>query len=200
MKTKIISVLAILSVISLTGCTGTQTRLLSDAEDQEMITSALSDNDFDSAASTMIQSMLEEITNDKVYIMTITGIDNKTMQKINTDDLVDLIKRDLRRSGKVKTTNADMSSNNQNQAVYNVRQLNNSALFDQSTGIGNSKLTKIDLSLVGRIEQKNIAVNKKQKKIEYVFSLVLTDLASGTEMWSDKKTIKKLANKNDLTW
>lgn len=194
-------VLCALLGLSTTACT-TQTRVVSRAESQELVTATLSDNDFESAAKEMLDDMLanelsEPKAGGKPYIMMISDIQNDTMQRINTADLTDYIKKELRRSGRVKTTDAFGENRSKNIALS--RQLGESSLVDKSTVKKNNTVKAFDLTLEGRIAQKNSTVGKN-KMIEYIFSLNLIDMSDGTELWSDKKVITKLTDKNTQTW
>jgi len=87
-------VLCALLGLSTTACT-TQTRVVSRAESQELVTATLSDNDFESAAKEMLDDMLanelsEPKAGGKPYVMMISDIQNDTMQRINTADLTDI--------------------------------------------------------------------------------------------------------------
>lgn len=194
-------VLCALLSLSTTACT-TQTRVVSRAESQELVTATLSDNDFESAAKEMLDDMLanelsEPKAGGKPYVMMISDIQNDTMQRINTADLTDYIKKELRRSGRVKTTDAFGENRSKNIALS--RQLGESSLVDKSTVKKNNTVKAFDLTLEGRIAQKNSTVGKN-KMIEYIFSLNLIDMSDGTELWSDKKVITKLTDKNTQTW
>lgn len=194
-------VLCVLLGLSTTACT-TETRVVSRAESSELVTATLSDNDFETAAKEMLDDMLENELSEpkaggKPYVMMISDIKNDTMQRINTADLTDYIKKELRRSGRVKTTDAFGENRSKNVAL--ARQLKESSLVDQSTVKKNNTVKAFDLTLEGRIAQKNSTVGKN-KMIEYIFSLTLIDMADGTELWSDKKVITKLTDKNTQTW
>ncbi|MBR6685303.1 MAG: penicillin-binding protein activator LpoB [Alphaproteobacteria bacterium] len=186
---------------TLSACT-TETKVISRAESSEYVTATLSDNDFENAAKEMIDDMLmyelaTPKSNGQPYVMMISDIKNDTMQRINTADLTDYIKKELRRSGKVKTTNAFGDNRSENIALS--RQLGDSALVDKSTVKKNNTVKAFDLTLEGRIAQKNSNVGNK-KMIEYIFSLNLIDMGDGTELWSDKKVITKITDKNTKTW
>ena len=71
--------------------------------------------------------------------------------------------------------------------------------MDKSTVKKNNTVKAFDLTLEGRIAQKNSTVGNK-KMIEYIFSLNLIDMGDGTELWSDKKVITKITDKNTKTW
>lgn len=193
--------LCVLMGLTTAACT-TQTKIVSRAESQELVTATLSDNDFETAAKEMLDDMLanelaEPKAGGKPYVMMISDIKNDTMQRINTADLTDYIKKELRRSGRVKTTDAFGENRSKNIAMS--RELQESALVDKSTVKKNNTVKAFDLTLEGRIAQKNSTVGKN-KMIEYIFSLNLIDMADGTELWSDKKVITKLTDKNTQTW
>ena len=201
--TKKLSTYALCVVLGLStaACT-TQTKVISRAESSEYVTATLSDNDFESAAKEMLDDMLanelaEPKANGKPYVMMISDIKNDTMQRINTADLTDYIKKELRRSGRVKTTDAFGENRSKNVALAG--QLNESSLVDKSTVKKNNTVKAFDLTLEGRIAQKNSTVGRN-KMIEYIFSLNLIDMEDGTELWSDKKVITKLTDKNTQTW
>lgn len=201
MKKVSIIALGAVFMLTLSACT-TQTKVISRAESSEYVTATLSDNDFENAAKEMIDDMLmyelaTPKSNGQPYVMMISDIKNDTMQRINTADLTDYIKKELRRSGKVKTTNAFGDNRSENIALS--RQLKDSSLVDKSTVKKNNTVKAFDLTLEGRIAQKNSNVGNK-KMIEYIFSLNLIDMGDGTELWSDKKVITKITDKNTKTW
>lgn len=201
--TKKISTYVLCALIGLTttACT-TETKVISRAESSEMVSATLSDTDFESAAKEMLDDMLtnelsEAKSDGKPYVMMISNIKNDTMQRIDTADLTDYIKKELRRSGRVKTTDAFGENGSKN--VEMARQLKDSAMVDKSTVKKNNTVKAFDLTLEGRIAQRNSTVGDN-KKIEYIFSLNLIDMNDGTELWSDKKVITKLTDKNTQTW
>lgn len=188
------SILIIAALITVGGCT-TKTEVISKAESAELVSAGLSDTDFESAAKTMLDDMLaNELSGNKKYLMEIAEIKNDTMQRINTADLTDYMRREMRRSGKVTLTNWG-----ENASISASRDLNNSAIMDKSTTMKNGRVKAADVSLFGRISQRDFIIDGK-KKIEYVFSLSLTDLNNGIEIWSDKEIITKLTDKDTKTW
>ncbi|MFQ6778116.1 MAG: penicillin-binding protein activator LpoB [Alphaproteobacteria bacterium] len=182
------------------GCT-TQTRILSDAESKEMIAVVLDDNDFQVAASDMLNDVVTRKfsgkNNGKPWQVYITNVRNETMQRINTADLTDYIENELINSGTVLTTRA--FGDNKSVAIAESRELVNSALVDKSTVKKNGTVKAYDYTLEGRISQKDILVDGG-KKIEYKFSLDLIDMDSGNKVWGNVKNITKFADKKAQTW
>lgn len=186
------------AILSLGGC-ATQTQVVSKAESAEFVTATLSDNDFENAARVMLDDMLTyDFANGKPgggrYVLEIAEIKNNTMQRIDTAELTDYIRKELRRSGKFVLTNLG-----ENDAIRTSRDLADSELVNSATVAKKKKVIAADTSLFGRISQKDNIVNGK-KRIDYVFSLAVTELETGLELWSSKEVITKITDKNTQTW
>lgn len=202
MKTKKILIFAGAAAILLGGCT-TDTRVISDAESQEMITASLSDNDFESAAQEMVNDLLSRPilagkNNGKPYYIYFYGIKNETAQRINVKDLSSYIENELINSGKVEPTRAFGAD--RDTSITDARELANSALVDKSTVKPNGTVKAYDYSLTGRIQQRDTIVNGGKKVIEYKFDMELNNTTTGTKVWGKVKNIKKLTDKNTQTW
>jgi len=173
---------------------------ITDDEDSDYVTAQLSDSDFEKAAKQMLTDVLDnELAEGKKgggrYLLKVDNIKNDTQQLINTADLTDYIRKELRRSKKVMLTNLG-----ENSAIASSRNLADSELINQSTVQKKGTVYAPELSMFGRISQRDLAIDSSYKKIEYVFSLGITDLKSGAEFWSDKRVIKKIVDKDTLTW
>lgn len=189
----------VLVCLTLNAC-ATRTKLLTDENDGEYVSAQLSDSDFEKAARRMLEDVLaNELAHGKRdgsrYLMKVDNIKNDTQQLINTADLTDTIRKELRRSKKVMLTNMG-----ENTAIASSRDLANSELVNKSTVMKKGTVYAPELSLFGRISQRDLDIDSRYKKIEYVFSLSITDLKTGAEFWSDKEVIKKIADKDTLTW
>jgi uncharacterized protein (TIGR02722 family) len=183
-----------LGLVALTGCSG-ETRVLTDSESADWVTAEISDQDFKNASDAMLKDVLDnELSGNKTYIMEVGLVKNDTMQKINTAELTDYMRKTLRRSGKVQLTNLT-----ENASISTSRELADKAMMDKSTTMKNGTVVAPNTSLFGRISERQFIVDGK-KKIEYTFSLSITDLKTGLEIWSDKKVITKLTDKNKQTW
>lgn len=78
-------------------------------------------------------------------------------------------------------------------------QLRQSKEFNQSNVRKSGSLAAPELSLSGKITQREFIVSGK-KRIEYRFSMSITDLRNGLTLWEGEEKIKKLADKNAVTW
>lgn len=186
--------------VSISACSGVKTQEIDMSQDSSFTSAQLSDSDFEKAAYKMLTDLLEnELASGKKgggrYLMEVGEVKNDTQQLINVADLTDYIRKELRRSGKVAVTNLG-----ENKSISKSRALADSQLINQATVQQKGTVYAADVSLFGRIAQRDLAVDKKYKKIEYIFSLSLTDLKTGMEIWSDKQVIRKITDKNTLTW
>ena len=170
--------------LMLNGCAA-ETQLIDTENDSTERAAALEGRDFESASNSMIQDMLDLGTlskpNGQPYILVISRIENDTMQRIDVDELSKSIRIALMKSGKVRVT-----AFQEDAMVMASGQLRQSKEFNQ-------------LSLSGKITQREFIVSGK-KRIEYRFSLSITDLRNGLTLWEGEEKIKKLADKNAVTW
>lgn len=183
--------------ISLNAC-ATQTMLIDNENDTTDRAAALEGRDFEKAANAMIEDMLEMGTlskpNGQPYILVISRIENDTMQRIDVDELSKTIRIALMKSGKVRVTAFQEDS-----MVMASGQLRSSGEFNQANVRKKGSLAAPELSLSGKITQREFIVSGK-KRIEYRFSLSITDLQNGLTIWEGEEKIKKLADKNAVTW
>jgi uncharacterized protein (TIGR02722 family) len=181
------------SALAISACT--ETRVIDSKESANWVAAELTDHDFQAAAKLMLDdAMNNELKGSRTFVMEVAQVKNDTMQKINTAELTDYMRKELRRSGRVQLTNLG-----ENASVASSRELANNAMMDKSTTMKTGKVVAPDTSLFGRIAQRDFIVDGK-KKIEYTFSLSITDLKTGLEIWSSKEVITKLTSKNKKTW
>lgn len=184
-------------MLSVCGC-ATKTQMIDTENDTTERAAALEGRDFEDAANAMIEDMLEMGTvtkpNGQPYILVISRIENDTMQRLDTDELTKSIRIALMKSGKVRVTTFQEDS-----MVMKSSQLRKSKEFNQANVRKAGSLAAPELSLSGKITQKEFIVSG-DKRIEYRFSLSMTDLSNGLTIWEGEKKIKKLADKNAVTW
>lgn len=193
---------ATLSTLLLAACAA-PTRYIDPAADDGPVTMTMDYRDFERAADAAIQDLLASGAVDhpggERYVMVVSRIVNDTMQRIDTDQLVKKIRVALLRSGKVMTTTAvglDGAEDEMNQAA---RELRESDEFDQSTVQQKGTLQAPDLSLSGKIIQRNHRVEDEQQ-VEYYFQLSLTDLRRGLAIWENETPIIKRGSDDAVAW
>jgi uncharacterized protein (TIGR02722 family) len=186
----------------LAGCAA-PARYIDPAADDGPVAMTMDYRDFEKAATDAVEDMLASgaVTNPdgSRYIMVVSRITNDTMQRIDTDQLTKKIRVALLRSGKVVTTTAVGLNGPEDQMAQKARELRNSDEFDQSGVQKKGTLKAPDLSLSGKILQRNHKVGDEQQ-VEYYIQLSLTDLTSGLAIWEGETPIIKRGPNNAVAW
>lgn len=202
MNKKLLACGVALSALLIAGCGGGPEYV--DASNSKAYASmGLDYHDIEKAASDSVQSLLSsaqvrEISQGgKKRVVMISGVINDTMQTIDTDQLSRKITRDMRNSGKFVLTLAQGAKTEK--GIDMARSARDNDEFDQHTTIEKGNLKSAELSLSGKIVQKNTKVGSKQR-IDYFFLLTLTNLKDGTVVWDDEVNIIKLGSNSSVTW
>ncbi len=157
--------------------TQTQTQIIDTENDTTERVTALESRDFEYAPNAMIEDMLKMGTlskpNGQPYILVISRIENNTMKRIDIDELTKSIRIALMKSGKVRVATFQEDS-----MVMQSTQLKNSNEFNQANVRRQGPLAAPELSLSGKINQHEFIISG-DKRIEYRFSLTMTDLSNG---------------------
>lgn len=163
--------------------------------------------DFNRAASEMIQSMIQSGTLNKPggerYVMATGRIVNDTMQRIDTDQLMAKVEQELMNSGQVVMTSAVGGKGAPDQLIYDVRDLRDSDVgdeFDPDTVAAKQQLVSPELSVSGKIFQRNLRYDKKRQQIEYYFQLKVTNLTTGLRFWQKEVIIGKRGSNKTVAW
>ena len=72
--------------------------------------------------------------------------------------------------------------------------------FKQKTIAKKGQMIAPDLSLSGKIIQRNIRVDKSTQRIEYYFQLSLTNINTGLAIWEDERVIGKRGSNKSVAW
>lgn len=196
-----------LFVLFVAGCGEPATRNIDMVNDDGKAVMALGYRDFDKAASQMIQSMLSSGALNKQgggrYVMTTGRIKNDTMQRLDTDQLMAKIEEELLNSGKVVMTSAIGGAGAPDQMVFDVRDIKESDVadeFDDSTLPAKKQLIAPELSIAGKIFQKNLRYDNDEQQVEYYFQLLVTDITSGLRFWQKEVIIGKRGSNKSVAW
>ncbi|MCK4753480.1 MAG: penicillin-binding protein activator LpoB [Planctomycetes bacterium] len=205
MKAKILIIL-LLSSIFFVGC-AQETVNIDVMHDEGKAVMALDYRDFDQAASGMIQSMLGSGALKKDdgsrYVVATARIINDTMQRIDTNQLMAKIEEELLNSGQVVMTSAVGGKGAPDEMVYQVRDIRDSAQgdeFNQDTIAAKGQLVAPELSISGKIFQRNIRYDKNRQQVEYYFQLKITDLTTGLRFWQKETVIGKRGSNKSVAW
>lgn len=198
--------LAILVIAGFTlgGCAATGTQYVDTADDRGEAVMALDYRDFQQAAGEMVEGMLSSgaVTDPDGgrRVLMVGRIVNDTMQRIDTDQLLRPIRADLRRSGQVVLTSAVGLQGPEDESSMAVRELRESAEFDQRTIAGEGQLIAPDSSLSGSIRQRMITMDDGREQVEYYFNLALTAINTGLVLWEDQRVLVKRGSGETVSW
>jgi uncharacterized protein (TIGR02722 family) len=202
---KTVLALPLLLIPLLHGCATTGVEMVDVRNDRGEAVVGLDYRDFENAASDAVQDMLSrgavQHPGGGRYVMMISRITNDTMQRIDTDQLVRKIRIELLNSGRVVVTTAVAAGGPEDRATFQVREeLRGNVEFDQRGVQQTGTLQAPDISLSGKILQRNLAMSGNRQQIEYYFQLVLTDLASGLAIWENEYPVIKRASGRTVSW
>ncbi|MGX2985474.1 penicillin-binding protein activator LpoB [Helicobacter sp. 23-1048] len=177
-----------------------------DTADSKSYTSmGLDYHDIESVAQKSVASLLESDYVQKIKspkVLVISDIINDTMQTIDVEQLSRKVARDMRNSGKFKLSLALAGSGAQQDKMVNrVRKTTrDNDEYDQYSVIEKGQLKGAQLSLSGKIYQKNVRVKGSKQRTDYFFLLTLLDLATGEVIWDEEVNIIKLGSNKSVSW
>jgi uncharacterized protein (TIGR02722 family) len=203
MKMKLL--LCTLAIATLAGCQPA-TKNIDTTNDQGKAVMGLDYRDFDQAAAAMISSLVRSGTLQKKdgsrYVMATGRIVNDTMQRIDTDQLMAKVEQEMMNSGQVVMTSA-VGDKAGDSMVYEVRDLRDSDKadeFNEDTMQAKKQLIAPELSVSGKIIQRNVKYDKKTEQVEYYFQLRITDLTTGLRFWQEEQIIGKRGSSKNVSW
>ena len=192
----------VLAIAALLFSCGPKTKNIDMNDDRAAAVMALDHRDFTKAADTMIKSMLNSNAlkkpNGERFVVAMSTIKNDTMQRIEVSQLTAKIRRDLLNSGRLIMTTAVGSQ--QDAMNSEARKLRESAEFNQETVQQKGQLLAPELSLAGKIFQRNIKLDNGDQQVEYYFNLMMTDLKTGLAIWEEEVTMGKRGSGKSATW
>ena len=197
-------VFGIVAVLMLIVSCGPATRNIDMNNDDADAVMGLDYRDFNKAADTMIRSMASSGALNRPggnrYVVTISDVVNDTMQRIDTDQLTKKIRRSMLNSGKCVVTTAVSANGAEDRMNFQARELRKDDEFNQNTVQQKGTLIAPDLSLSGKIMQKNIRLDNGDQQVEYYFMLTLTQLKTGLAIWEDEVVLGKRGSGKSVTW
>ena len=200
MRTTILHFIAVVGVLA-AGCAQKTTNIDVMHDDGKAVM-ALDYRDFDQAASKMVQSMLGSGALKKSeggrYVVATGRIINDTTQRIDTDQLMVKIETEILNSGQAVMTSAIGSGSDE--LLHETRELRDSEEFDPDTVAKRQTLIAPELTISGKIFQRNIRYDRNTQQVEYYFQLKLSDVKSGLRFWQDDTLIGKRGSSKSVSW
>lgn len=198
---KLIGVLFI--AILFIGCSSVTENIIPD-KDKNIAVRGLNYKDFQKAANEATDSILRSgalnSSTGKRLVLVISDIKNDTMQNIDTSQLVKKIRVALLQSGKVFVTTTIGAKGAEDKMSMQLRKLRNHKEFDQKTIVAKNQLKSADLSLSGKIIQKNVRIDRSREQTEYYFQLTLTDVVRGLAVWEGETFLGKRGSGDSVSW
>jgi uncharacterized protein (TIGR02722 family) len=200
MKAKVLYLITMACILA-AGCSQ-ETTMIDTMNDEGKAVMALDYRDFDMAASKMVQSMLGsgalKKTDGSRYVVATGRIINDTTQRIDTDQLMVKIETEILNSGQAVMTSAIGSGSDK--LLHETRELRDSEEFDPNTVAKRQTLIAPELTISGKIFQRNISYDRNTQQIEYYFQLMLSDVKSGLRLWQDETLIGKRGSSRSVSW
>ena len=205
---KLLAFVLFASTVTLVGC-NTPTENVDTINDQGKAVMQLDYRDFDRAASQMVQSMIESGTFKKEgggrYVVAKGRIVNDTMQHIDTDQLMGKVEQEMTRSGLIVMTAAVGAGNApKDSLIYSSREQTRDSdhadEFNKDTVQAKGQLIAPELSISGKIIQRNGRYDNDKQQVEYYFQLQLTNLTTGLRSWQDETIIGKRGDRKKVPW
>ena len=156
----------------------------------------------DSVKSLLLSSYVKELSKLKApKVLAISNIVNDTVQTFDVEQLSRKVVRDMRNSGKFVLTVAISGSGGSRDVILDkAREARDNDEFDQYTVVEKGELKAPELSLSGKIVQRNSKVSSSKQRSDYYFLLTLTDVKSGLVVWDDEVNIIKVGSNSSVTW
>lgn len=196
---------AVVSVV-LCGCQQ-QTRNIDMVNDTGKAVMALDYRDFDQAATAMVESLIQSGALSRPgggrYVVATGRIVNDTMQRIDTDQLMAKIEQEMMNSGQVVMTSAVGGRGATSVMIDEMRNIRDSAgagEFDRNTLPEAGQLIAPELSISGKIIQRNIRYDQNTEQVEYYFQLQLSEIARGLRYWQEETLIGKRGDRRAVSW
>ena len=203
MKKTLFSVAVIAAIFS--GCaTRGYMQNGSKVKDAEPITMGIDHTDFEKAASDAVESLLSSGSLERPgggrYVVAMGKVINDTTQRIDTALLTKKIRIAMLKSGKAVITTAVAAGGAEDTMSHDVRELRENDEFAQNTIAKKGTLLAPDMSLSGKIIQRNIKTTDNKQLVEYYFQLTLTQLQTGLAFWEDEININKIGSNKSVSW
>ena len=189
-------------VVAFIGCAD-KTEYVNLENSKEYTSAGLDYHDIQDAAQKSIDSLIsskyaKKISSDKPKVLVISDVINDTMQHIDTAQLTRKITREMRNSGKFVLSLAMGTS--EDSMIHTARKARNNDEYNQYTTIEKGELIAPELSLSGKIIQKNTKISSGKQRIDYYFLLTLSDIKSGLVLWDDEVNIIKVGSNKNVAW
>lgn len=166
-----------------------------DPEKENLLNDQWSETDMQKNVTDLVASMTKHptIANAKsAPIVIVTGLQNKTSEHIDTQSIMDMVRVELMRTGRVEFIDKEAR-----QDVADEYNYQNSGMVSEETKKGPGGQTGADFMINGRLDSIVQEVGK-DKTVYYKLTLNLTNIKTTRIAWSDYKQIRKIFRKKSV--
>lgn len=198
MMNKWITALSAMGLLSVTACgpkAFVKGEYDSNVERENLLNDQWSETDMQVVVKELVASMLAHpsiAASKKKPIVMVTRLQNKTSEHIDTQNIMDMVRVELQKSGKVSFV--DKEARDDVSAEYDYQ---NSGMVNNSTKKGPGKQVGADFIINGRLDSITQEVGNR-KSVYYKITLNLSDLDTNVIEWTDYKQIRKLYKKRSV--
>lgn len=164
-------------------------------EETNLLTDGWSESDMQAAVHDLVQSAVSSyaITSEKKPpIVMVTKLQNKTSEHIDTQSVMDMVRVELSRGGRVAFVDKAAREDIADEYEYQ-----NSGMVNRETKKSKGGQIGADYIINGRLDS-IVQQAGKRKTVYYKVTLNLTNLKTGIIVWSDYKQIRKRFKKKSV--
>ncbi len=189
--------LALVVLVSITSC-GPKAFVkgqYEDAEKQNLMNDQWSETDMQVVVKDMVNSLVSHKSisaANKMPILMVTNLQNKTSEHIDTQSIMDMVRVELTNSGKVAFVDKEARGDVSTEYDYQ-----NSGMVSAETKKGAGGQVGTDFIVNGRIDSIVQEVGK-DKTVYYKITLNLTNLKTNLITWTNQKQIRKSFKKKTI--
>jgi uncharacterized protein (TIGR02722 family) len=191
-KMKFVAVVTLLAALSACGPKAFVKGEYDDPERENLMTDQWSETDMQKTVADMVASMVKHpvINNAKVPpIVMVTGLQNKTSEHIDGQNIMDMVRVELSQTGKVSFIDKEARQDIADEYNYQ-----DSGMVNDTTKKGPGGQIGADFIVNGRIDS-NVQEVGKDKTVYYKLTLNLTNLKTSVISWTNHKQIRKTFKK-----
>ena len=166
-----------------------------DPTKENLMTDAWSETDMQVVVKSMVDSLVSHPSIHRAGpppVVMVTSLQNKTSEHIDTQSIMDMVRVELMRTGKVAFIDKEARKDIGDEYEYQ-----NSGMTSEATKKGPGSQIGADYIVNGRLDSITQEVGKN-KTVYYKITLNLTNLKTSLITWTDQKEIRKAFKKKTI--
>lgn len=167
-----------------------------DVQKENLLNDRWSETDMQKSVQELVASMLNHRAIKKATkppIVMVTNLQNKTSEHIDTQNIMDMVRVELQKSGDVEFIDKEARTDIKDEYDYQ-----GSGMVAETTKKGPGGQTGADYILNGRLDSIVQEVGA-DKTVYYKITLNLTNLKTGVIVWTDYKQMRKIFEKKRIS-